>query len=659
MKRKRDHTPFLMAPKIKRDSTMEKKIENWKRKRSNSEEDIILISSSDDDDDCSVNDDDNNNNDDVVLISDDSDSDSSKQSKDIKRPFKPNLSVSEKRDRVDFLYISDDSSDLKDVPIFIKEEKYAPSLYEKKDSITELSELSDDTIDLPDIPIFIKAENEHPVPSNSSELVQEDSKASDSAVAVNNDKHSDKVKENTIRKSLSVDLEIVKRNMFNTIIAGNLKENIYECSINPDKCVSIHSKDSPLPTGLIFQSLIETQIDNEEKLRSFALRLMLRTVDKKQYLNLSLCNLLVKVLVGSKELNVTSINDYYIGISILHKQLHLHPPCKPQMRQYYVMLCTKWFETILDKAEEAFQSDQFKCQIQRKEGEKQQFDSSFILSDLADVALKKERETHEKYLNQSKEEKLERITLLLKFFTDLFKLNTTVWSVKHWTIKCCPFRQDIQPLLSLITWTKRSEFGCTNTFVKKIFHLFTNSSEESSLHQLCGDLISLYAAIIQRWEKACIPHMGAASRDFARSLYLEIKNLPKFVKCFSHLHPDWLKFHVISFHLGVDQPANFYKMKEVILKTLRHIQEKRFIGSPGEAEEMCFQAIRSMMGMFELKSSIPKTCGLIDRVIEDDTLWFRDSIQSENISENIHTITIALGAVKDKTEYFYGFDLDL
>ncbi len=57
------------------------------------------------------------------------------------------------------------------------------------------------------------------------------------------------------------------------------------------------------------------------------------------------------------------------------------------------------------------------------------------------------------------------------------------------------------------------------------------------------------------------------------------------------------------------------------------------------------------MGMLELKSSVPPTCELGDRVMEDEDLWFKESLKLENISENINLGTMALSAVKDQTKF--------
>lgn len=653
---------------------------SWKRKRSNTDEDVIIISSSDDeDDDDYKNENTNDGGDDVILISD---SDDSSGSNDLHKVF----AKAEKRTALEqklTLFVKEvddcnDSDDSDSLPnIFIKEEKQC--VPEQKMTIVKKEEDDyNDIVNSDELPhVFTKAEKKSADHNSSEELgfKQHFEYFSDEG-SWNSDISDDKpcLKTNDVEvemipspgknfslniSNVSIDLQNVRRNMFNSIMTGSLRGINTICTLNPKLCADNHSRElisgSPVPTGLIFQSIIETEILNEEKLQCFALRLMLRTVGSKKYLNLTLANLLIKLLVGSSDFNVASFADFLIGITVLNKQLFYHPPHTHHMRKYYLKLCEDWFEKILEKTEEALLEEHVEEQETDRNGDKPYSETSCEFFDIANVAWQKEKEKEKKYLTKSKGEKLKRVTMLLKVFTDLFKNNTTVWLVKHWTIKCRPFRTDISPVLSQVTWKERNNFGCINQKVKKVFHLFSKSCEEPSLHELCRELISLYAIIIQRQENACIPYMGPISRNYAESLYFEIKGMPNVLETVSNLRPDWLQFQVISLKLGVVQPPNFFKVKEVIVKTLQDIQEGKFEG-PATEEKMCFQAIRSMMGMLELKSSISPSCILQEEVMEDEFLWFRDSINLNSISESIKNIAIVLKSVEGKEEFFDGFE---
>lgn len=75
-------------------------------------------------------------------------------------------------------------------------------------------------------------------------------------------------------------------------------------------------------------------------------------------------------------------------------------------------------------------------------------------------------------------------------------------------------------------------------------------------------------------------------------------------------------------------------------------------------ETVCFETIKSMMGMIQLKSSVTEDCDLTGKILEDNNSWFSDILQDANISNQLKIIKhiLCLPHIRNRNWFFDGFE---
>lgn len=464
-----------------------------------------------------------------------------------------------------------------------------------------------------------------------------------------------------------LDMLVLKKKISNSILRGGLKgQNVIACNRTFTSCYETHKNQVKcIPTPPQTKALFEIMMD-DENLQLFALRAIHRTLSQKQYLDPSLLNLLLEYLFGCDlKQEVPSAEGLHLGISILHRCLNSHPPCKEGMHTIYLKMCQDWFKLLLQKVDEALLKGEPNVSegvILQEQDKSTLNESEESFYDYTSVIRRKAIEKKEKYLRITKAEKLQHLSVLTKYFSKVMLHSFLEWSIHHWQQKSSAlFRKDICPILSEIVWgssTWSSEWGSVNPVVQNIFALYCRTSNTLCLHESFGNVIAICAAILHRKEMSAYPEMGQMTRSYAYKLYMEIKSSLDVGVNLRNLHPDWLKFQVGCSFLGVNEPANFYTAKERISKVLQDKDRCKDANSTFCVETVCVEVIKAMMGMMQLKSSIPEDCDLTEKIVEENSSWFSQNLQDEKIFNQLKMIqnTLCLPCIKNRKWFFDGFE---
>lgn len=456
---------------------------------------------------------------------------------------------------------------------------------------------------------------------------------------------------------------VMKKNIINNLLLGGLRGPTPCCCRGIDLCFETHSKREAACTGPQTKSMWETMFE-DKTIIPFALRSMCLAVKDNQFLRRDVCHILLMYLCGSEhKKEAPEIENFHMGVSILQKQLLYHPPCRLNMRPYYNEVCKRWWPEIILVTNDLLQHSQTGDDPANliEENPPEQNTSPAILEkiirDFSDVTWRKRLEEDARFKKISTREKIQRMGLLLHYLTSVMKTNVFVWLFKyrHGGKHSKAFRSDVLPIVAEVMWDKGVlHIGDVNDNVKRLFQLYVRSVEHPNLHETFGTMISIMAAVLHRYERASYPHMGTTTRRFAFKLFEEIRDSSFKEENVCTLKPDWLQFHIGSLFLSVDEPPNFYKVKERINWVLQCSDSSYTY----DVDKICFYTIRAMLGMTGL------TPNNEDHLIGDEfqSYWFQDMLDEEAIQSQYRSLEslLSLPSVKfRKGFYFDGFEEDI
>ncbi|KAJ1523615.1 hypothetical protein ONE63_001458 [Megalurothrips usitatus] len=455
-------------------------------------------------------------------------------------------------------------------------------------------------------------------------------------------------------------VSMVRYSMYQSFLRGCLKESGYH---------SWNGRNHQVMMPQVSQTLLETMMA-DDCLMSFAIRNMSKAVTKNNYLAPVILEKLLDFLMGSEDkMEISSLEDFYLGVSVLRKQLLFHHPSSRSTKQYYLRMCKVYWPLLISRVELLLRNKEYAPQPKHSTGVKPVSPPKISKSpedrysfDFSDIAMKKKDDKKRRFLSVSRTEKLDRMCTLLKYFVDLLHSDSLTWFLKYWHNNIPAFNSSIQPILYKLTWKDTFDIGHLNQNIRLIFDLYCESAEERTFHRLFGVIIGLFSTIMHRSEKSLFPEMGNLTRNYALELYQRLKSSPHLDVHLADLQPDWLKFHIVSNFLRVGESPNFYTLKETIVRLLNGKDKYGMVAFEFDVETVCLHGLHSMLGMLSLHPSIHQAS--IQELTEEnfENAWFGENLHQQDIVDNIKTLRNLLNSeCVQRRQHFhcYGFEDDI